>query len=408
MKMSKLACLLLSIFGVASVYSNEKPMTWSEEELFSDPEILPDTGLEQYRAEGLKSFLMEGIRTPGGKKSYVYTYYGLPDTPAPAGGYPAVVLVHGGGGSAFPFYANAYRKIGYAVITFDHYGQLPIINPSGRSAYDRPKRPFSPDSWQAARGKFNEGNSELRHLWLKNAIPLITRANTFLRKQPEINTDQIGLLGISWGSVMSEIALSYDHRFQYAALCYGCGYWEEDDPSCWFHNYRNDAFEPQYYLDKVTTPCLWIVGTNDQAFEIAAWQKSWQNTPGTVAASLIVGLDHDHVGWDYEEVIRFANSFRGKDSALPKIGNTSISDRRASAKIISPGDGIIRAEFNYSCDAKKGSKNRYWQTIPAQIIGDEVFADIPDNAKAVYFNIFDRNYAGKWQFGISSPVAELP
>lgn len=383
-------------------------MSWSEDELFGIPEILPDAGLEKYRAEGLKSFLMEGIKTADGKKTYAYTYFGLPDTPAPAGGYPAVVLVHGGGGSAFPFYANTYRKMGFAVITFDHYGQLPVINPSGQSAYDRPKRPFSPNSWQAASGKFSEGDRTLRHLWLKNAVPLITRANSFLRQQPEINPDNIGVLGISWGSVMSEIALSYDHRFQYAALCYGCGFWSENDPSCGFYNYRDDDFDPRYYLNKVTTPCLWIVGTNDHAFEIAAWQRSWQSAPGTIAASLIVNLDHDHVGWDYEEVIRFVNSFRGKDSALPGIGNTIISDRCASAEIKNPGDGIIRAELNYSCDAKKGSKNQHWQTIPAQINGGTVSAKIPEAAKAVYFNIFDRDYSGKWQFGVSSPVVDLP
>lgn len=382
------------------------PMQWSDAELFASPRTLPDTGLDQYRAPGLRSFLLEGAPDEKGNPTYAYTYYGLPDTPMPDGGYPAVVLVHGGGGTAFPFYANAYRKMGYAVITFDHYGQLPIINPSGRSAYSRAKRPILANSWQAAAGSFGERDTRLRHLWIKNVIPLICRANTFLRSQKEINPNQIGLLGISWGSVTGEIAVSFDHRFQYAVFCYGCGNWDLSSPKCNFYNYRNDTFEPKYYLNKITTPCLWVGGTNDDAFEIAPWQKSWQSAPGTVATSLVVELDHDHVGWDYAIVLRFADSFRGKDTALPKISATEVKGDVAQAKILSPGDGIIGAEFNYTADAEPGSA-RKWRKTPAQILpGGVVKATIPADAKAFYFNVFDREYPGEWQFGVSSTVVE--
>ncbi len=402
--MSRKSSVVLAT-GLVSAAVLGAPMSWSEAELFTSPRILPDQGLEQYRAPGLRSFLLEGIADAQGKPTFAYTYYGLPDGKMPEGGFPAVILVHGGGGTAFPVYANRYREMGYAVITFDHYGQLPIINPSGISAYSRPKRPVLKNSWQAAAGSFGEGDRNLRHQWLKNAIPLITRANTFLREQAEVNPDKIGLLGISWGSVMGEIATSFDHRFQYAVFCYGCGNWDLSNPKCGFYQYRDDDFEPKYYLDKITTPCLWVAGTNDFAFEIAPWQKSWQSAPGTVAASLVVKLDHDHVGWDYAEVIRFANLFRDKDSPLPRIGDTTVDADLAKAKILAPGDGIIRAEFNYTTDAEAGSK-RKWQIVQAQICGDTVQAKIPADAKAFYFNIFDRQYPGSWQFGVSSPVVE--
>ncbi|MCQ2379265.1 MAG: acetylxylan esterase, partial [Victivallaceae bacterium] len=216
MKKTILAAALVTTLGAAA----GEAMTWEREELFDAPQILPDTGLEKYRVDGVRSFLLEGPRTADGKRTYAYAYYALPDGEAPEGGFPAVVLFHGGGGTAFASYVKTWRDRGYAAITFDHYGQEPAAD------LPRPQRPVLKDSWHHYAGTFGEGDNAMRHLWVHNGVALAVRANTFLRAQKEINPDKIGLLGISWGSVMGSIAASLDGRFAYAALCYGCGHWD--------------------------------------------------------------------------------------------------------------------------------------------------------------------------------------
>lgn len=388
---------LLATTLTATVCAAE-PMQWTQEELFAVPQTFADTGLEKYRAEGVQSFLLEGPRTSDGKTTKAYAYYALPSTPVPQGGFPAVVLFHGGGGTAFANYVQKWRDRGYAVITFDHYGQEPATEVA------RPKRPVLKDSWQDRSGGFSEGNDAQRHLWVHNGVALAVRANTFLRQQKEINPDKIGLLGISWGSVMGSIACSLDRRFAFAALCYGCGNWDRGADGS-FVKYAKDTFEPKYFVQNLTVPTFWFAGTNDEAFEIAQWQKTYQQAPGTQGAALVVRLDHDHVGWDYAGLQRYVDAFCGKDRAHARISALSVCGNRVRATILDPGDGVKRAELNYASGAP-GVK-REWKTLPAEIHGDIVSATIPSGATAVYLNIFDREYAGAWQWPVSTDVAEL-
>ncbi len=389
---------ILATTLTALAYSAE-PMQWSKEELFAIPQTFSDAGLEKYRVEGVRSFLLEGPKSADGKTTKVYVYYALPDGPAPEGGFPAVVLFHGGGGTAFASYVKSWAARGYAAITFDHYGQEPAFE------IERPKRPVLKGSWQDIAGTFGEGNDAMRHLWVHNGVALAIRANTFLRQQKEINPDKIGLLGISWGSVMGSIACSLDHRFAFAALCYGCGNWDLGADGG-FIKYAKDTFEPKYFMENLTVPTMWIAGTNDGAFEIAQWQKTYQQAPGTQGVALVVRLDHDHVGWDYLGLQRYVDSFCNKDTSLPRISGISVNGNRARAIVLDPGDGVKRAELIYSLDEKPGVK-REWKTLPAEVKGNVVSAPIPAGAKAVYLNIYDRDYSGAWQWPASTDVVEL-
>ncbi len=381
----------LTAFSFAS-----HPMTWQEKELFAIPATLPDTGLEKFRVDGLTSFLLEGAETSKGEKTFAYAYWGLPDTPAPAGGYPGIVLVHGGGGTAIPYYANMWRKRGYAVIIFDHYGQAPLLEPNQiDGAFPRHKRPTLKNSWFDRAGHFSEAKRFDRNCWIHNVIPLITRANTFLRSQKEVNPDKIGLAGISWGAVTGSIAASFDKRFDYAILCYGCGHWDKGFGKKSFTKYGKEIFDPKYFAKNITIPVYWVAGTNDNAFEIPHWESTYTDAPGTDAKSLVIELDHDHVGWAYEGVYRYADSRNGRDTAFPLLSNSVVNGNTASCKIISPGDGIIKAELCYTLDRKEKAVSRKWQTIAAEIDQDVVSAPVPAGAKSLFFNVYDRIYSGK-------------
>ena len=78
---------------------------------------------EEFQVKGLKAILVEGFgpkaddtdfSQPFPKplkektKAEFFAYIGFPSTPMPKGGYPGIVLIHGGGGTAFP----GWTKIG--------------------------------------------------------------------------------------------------------------------------------------------------------------------------------------------------------------------------------------------------------------------------------------------------------
>ena len=64
---------------------------------------------------GLKALYVSG-KGPKGTTADFFCYYGHPEGPVPKGGFPGVVLVHGGGGTAFPNYVREWIGLGFAVI----------------------------------------------------------------------------------------------------------------------------------------------------------------------------------------------------------------------------------------------------------------------------------------------------
>ena len=109
---------------------DEKPETyWDFQQLKQAPAYREATFPEsQYK--GLKAILYDCFQPNDEGAKEVFAYIGYPDTPMPEGGYPGVVLVHGGGGTAYGWAVDLWRSYGYAVI--------PFSNPCPRSTLTRP------------------------------------------------------------------------------------------------------------------------------------------------------------------------------------------------------------------------------------------------------------------------------
>ena len=75
-------------------------------------------------AKDMASVFYDGL--PWRKKpTRVFAYYGLPKV-APGAKVPGMVLVHGGGGSAFDAWVRLWNSRGYAAIAMDTCGCVPI------------------------------------------------------------------------------------------------------------------------------------------------------------------------------------------------------------------------------------------------------------------------------------------
>ena len=88
----------------------------------------------------VRSLLYQGLEYRG-KPTKVFAFYASPATLNPkepmGKKYPGIVLIHGGGGTAFREWAELWAQKGYAAISMDLAGSQPI---DGKNPHDRKHR----------------------------------------------------------------------------------------------------------------------------------------------------------------------------------------------------------------------------------------------------------------------------
>ena len=360
------------------------------------PEVFPADDLQ---VEGVKSFFYRGLDYHG-HSTHVFTHYGVPtaeNDKLDKKKFPAMVLVHGGGGTAFDRWVKLWNSRGYAAIAMDLCGCIPV------GTYGNWKRHElgGPPGWDAS---FKQLDDPIEEQWTYHAVAAIALAHSLIRSYPEIDTDRIGLTGISWGGYLTCVVAGVDSRFRFAAPFYGCGYL--GDNSAWLPAFENlgperaglwlRQWDPSVYLPQAKMPMLWVNGTNDFAYPMDSWQKSYRLAKGPRTLCLRVRMPHGHgpAGENPEEIRVFADSILGHAEPLVQITEQGHSDREVWATFKSEIP-LVKAEMNYTVDLGKW-QDRKWEQSPAEIdpVNHRVHAQIPANAKVCYLNLFDnRNCA---------------
>jgi hypothetical protein len=98
--------LLISLLEIQSIAL--EPPKWNME-LLSIPPVAVEAS--EGKVAGLQSFYLDGLPYKG-RPTKFYAYLGLPSIES--GKVPAVVLVHGGGGTAFADWVKYWNNKGYA------------------------------------------------------------------------------------------------------------------------------------------------------------------------------------------------------------------------------------------------------------------------------------------------------
>ena len=106
-----------------------------------------------------------------GKPTRVFAYYAVPREGR--GPFPAMVLVHGGGGKAFREWAALWADRGYAAIAMDLSGR----GPDGKRLPDG-----GPE--QSDDEKFRDF-AEADQMWSYHAVAAAVRAHSFLARAPK-------------------------------------------------------------------------------------------------------------------------------------------------------------------------------------------------------------------------------
>lgn len=357
------------------------------------PDYAPVPG---FMAEGCNAIMYDGPAWQG-KPTRVFAWYGVPTGKLAGEKVPAIILVHGGGGTAFAEWVRLWTNRGYAAIAMDLCGCLPRArNGELGVSYNMWER--HPDGGPAGWGGVDQMELPLTDNWVAQAVTNIVRAHTLLRSFPEIDTAHIGITGISWGGYLTCIAAGLDNRFAYAVPVYGCGFLHEDSSfagnianigaekaASWIAN-----FEPSVYLPQAEMPILWVTGTNDFAFPLSKVQKSYRLPGGPRTLAIRVRMPHGHggAGENPEEIRAFADSFSFDKAPLPQITAQGRMEDTIWATYESQTT-IVSAELNYTTDTGNWEQ-REWHTVPAMLdtVGHRVSASCSPTATA-YLNLID-------------------
>lgn len=353
---------------------------------------------------GEKSGLVQEVYYQGeplkGKPTRVFAYYGRPQSGD--GPLPGVVLVHGGGGTAFAEWATLWAKRGYAALAMDLGGCGPERKrlPDGMPAQGHPEkfRAFA-DAEQA------------KLLWTYHAVAAVIRGHSLLAARDEVDARRTALTGISWGGYLTCIVAGLDDRFRAAVPVYGCGFLHEN--SCWLGEFQKlgpqqsarwvGVYDPSRYLPGVRCPILFINGTNDFAYPLDSYQKSYRAVPGRVDVRVEVRMPHGHPqGWAPKEIGIYIDSLLTDGDPLPRLGPLNVQDGKATAAITAKVP-VVKGQLHYTTDAGNW-KQRNWLSVDAQIVDGTVSAELPEQRPLVYY----LSVTDKRQAMISTHHAELP
>ena len=246
-----------------------------------------------------------------GKPTRAFAYYAIPPGKAKA---PGMVLIHGGGGTAFAEWVRMWNREGFAAIAIDTVGTIPDKAAADPWNPIRKRHAFSgPAGW----GDFENIDAPVTDQWSYHAVAVSILAHSFLRAQPGVDPKRIGVTGISWGGYLTSIVASLDPRFRFGIPIYGCGFLNED--SAWLKEFaqlgaaRTAAWvrlwDPSSYLSLGRRPMFWINGTNDFAYVMPSWQKSYRLPRGELLLSLRIRMKHGHAdGAKPAEIFAYAKA----------------------------------------------------------------------------------------------------
>ena len=363
----------------------KRTLAWDTAALFAVPKV---NATGECPSPPMRAFFYEGADYKG-RPTRVFAYYATPKGKPPAGGWPAVVCAHGGGGTAYPEWVKQWNDHGYAAISMDLEGHLP--NKRGHK-----------DAGPARRNWFSDIGLPDSEQWFYHAVADVMRANSLLRSFKEINPRKIGLAGISWGGTIAATVAGVDSRFAFVVPIYGCGFLHESDNeglTQWFSKKAMSAeqfrryrtkWDPSAHLPQAKMPMYWVNGSNDGTFPMDIFQRSAMATAGPSTLHVRFRWLHGHSpGWRRRDVYAFADSIVKSAAPLPTAGRPTLDAKTRRVSTRTTGK-IHRAALCYTTGSGKWQR-RYWENAACEIGEKEVTSRLPKGATVFYFNVKDKD-----------------
>ena len=353
--------------------------------------------------QGVEALWYEGPEYKG-RPTKVFAYIGYPKMQE-GEKVPAVVLVHGGGGHAFAHWVKIWNERGYAAIAMDTGGYFPAEEWKGLTGTEgEPADRYVRELYgELADERYTVGpkNDEMmtadlpqEEQWIFQAVADVILAHNILKTDEHIDANKIGICGVSWGSIITSLAIGYDADYAFGIPIYGSAYLEYAATNVCrvFKKERiRQLWSAAENLSRVQFPVLWICGLYDTAFCSYSNSLSYLDTrkKGSIL-SIQEKLFHSHkAAWSREECYHFADCvLAGKQGFISPVEEPE-SFEECRFKVVMPEDfedvsvRLVYFTEDFQFDENSQPLNKGC-IAPACLQGDVVTVQIPEEVFCYY------------------------
>lgn len=377
-------------------------LMWDTETLFAAEPELKETDVSL--GDNVQTFKFRSAPYGDKESTWVFAAIGLPTGEMPENGYPAIVLVHGGGGYVKTEWINYWTEQGYVALAFDNFGcQLDnngnkVDNPDGG-----PK--------DNSAGSNLDGVENPDQSWIYHAVYNCIMSNNILRARDDVDESRIVLTGNSWGGYVTCVTAGVDKRFAAFATTNGCGYvyndttWQKDGK---FGGEQKQEwislYDPSSYLPYATKPMLFVSGVDDEYFSAYNRQKSAELVKGKVFYSQRTNITH--AAWHKEnEVLAFFQHVLYGEDSLALIDNITVTDNVATFSY--ENKNFDKVNFVYTTSTDKDSHKWEWESVEVTAENGVYAYEIPESATAYLFETcVTATFGQSTNIGFTDPDAD--
>jgi dienelactone hydrolase len=389
----------VNICGQSKSNLDQKGPEWIKSELtkshvFSTPNFVFTHEYDEFQIQdNINGLFFEGVPYKG-KQTQVFCWYGVPKSLKAGEKAPAVVLVHGGGGTAFPQWVKQWTDRGYIAISIALEGQIPgkrIKDENGELEH-----PTFELSGPKRQGFFLDVVTEkLEDQWFFHAVADVLMAKSLLKTFPQVEENNIGITGISWGGILTNVITGIDDSFAFAVPVYGCGFLQETPHyskmlarlSKEQQDFYLKNWEPSLYIPLQKQPTLFVNGTNDFHFTMNSFTKTYKTSNAEKYLYVQQKMKHGHgPGWEPETIYDFANYITKNDK---KPQTVTLKNIDANNTLTYSYTGDIKSSILYYTTnfADWGDKSYSWIEANANVTNNEISVNLPKKAVAYFLNI---------------------
>ena len=363
--------------------------------LATPPAVHPAEGFTD--SGNLRALFFDGLPFRG-KATRIFAWYGTPDSRN--GKSPGIVLVHGGGGTAYKEWVHKWNEHGFAAISIAVEGQT---DEPGGSAPVRWKR----HAWAGPErdGIYADSAQPLADQWMYHAVADTVLANSLIRSFPEVDAAKVGLMGISWGGVIASTVIGIDTRFAFAIPTYGCGAMAqaENQWGAALHDnaiYR-EVWDPVRWLPNARMPVLWLTWLHDVHFPLTSQRASYRAAGGARTVAVLPDMKHGHpAGWNPPDSYAFAESVLRE--GRPWLRQESLGVDRGRAVVEFSCSRIIDGAVLISTVESGYTGSRKWvetsATVEQRGAHTRIKAVLPPGTRAWMINVRSGNLTASSDF----------
>lgn len=358
--------------------------------LTQPPAVHPAAGTPA--SPGLRALYFDGLPYRG-KATRVFAWYGAPQ--GHQGKVPGIVLVHGGGGTAYQEWVRKWNEHGFAAISIAVEGQ------TDERVTPAPARgePFwKSHEWAgpARVGIYGDMAELLTDEWMYHALADTVLADSLLRSLPEVDAAKVGVMGISWGGVIVSTVVGIDTRFAFGIPTYGCGDMADVDNQYGkaLHDsalYRQ-VWDPVVWLPNARMPVLWFTWLHDVHFPLTSLSASYRAAPGPRMVAVLPDMKHSHpAGWNPPDSYAFAEAVVRDGAPWLRQELRQVGRGKKDATVMFSSTKPIDSAVLFSTTETGFTGQRKWIETPAKVGQGAgrvtVSAPLPPGTRAWFVNV---------------------